>query len=114
MNTADPEISSTAVCVARQPILDRGGRVYGYELLYRAKTDAIDCTASGDLAAARTLSAANQPRQVLDAVVAYEQAQWDEAALGIERLGLPVSTLPEVYADALRWARAMSKTAQSA
>jgi len=44
------------VCVARQPILDQVGRVYGYELLYRAGPDAIDCTAAGDLASARVLS----------------------------------------------------------
>jgi c-di-GMP-related signal transduction protein len=44
------------VCVARQPILDHVGRVYGYELLYRAATDALACTASGDLAGARVLS----------------------------------------------------------
>jgi len=61
IRTADPDISighdaRTAVCVARQPILDRSGRVYGYELLYRAETDATDCTASGDLAGARTFS----------------------------------------------------------
>lgn len=45
-----------SVCVARQPILDHVGRVYGYELLYRAGTDAVDCTAAGDLAGARVLS----------------------------------------------------------
>jgi EAL and modified HD-GYP domain-containing signal transduction protein len=76
-----------------------------------------DALADMPLAAAindALLGTANQPRQVLDAVVAYEQAQWDDAALAIERLGLPVATLPEIYADALRWARAMSKTAQPA
>ncbi len=46
----------TSVCVARQPILDSIGRVFGYELLYRAETTATNCTAPGDLAGARVLS----------------------------------------------------------
>src|SRR5437773_496824 len=48
--------SRNTVCVARQPILDLAGRVYGYELLYRGTADATDCTAEGDLAGARVLS----------------------------------------------------------
>ena len=42
--------------VARQPILDPSGRVFGYELLYRAAADALTCEDSRDLAAARVLS----------------------------------------------------------
>jgi EAL and modified HD-GYP domain-containing signal transduction protein len=42
--------------VARQPILDASGRVFGYELLYRAEADAVSCVDSRDLAAARVLS----------------------------------------------------------
>src|SRR6266498_2810953 len=62
----------TALCVARQPILDHTGRVFGYELLYRGDPVATECLASGDLAGARVLS---------DAVL----------ALGLETLtcGLP-------------------------
>src|SRR5689334_318708 len=48
--------SRNTVCVARQPILDLAGRVYGYELLYRSSSDAAACTADGDTAGARTLS----------------------------------------------------------
>ena len=48
--------SRVTVCVARQPILDLAGRVYGYELLYRSSADATSCTAAGDLAGARVLS----------------------------------------------------------
>jgi c-di-GMP-related signal transduction protein len=48
--------SRNTVCVARQPILDLAGRVYGYELLYRNSSDAASCTADGDTAGARTLS----------------------------------------------------------
>ena len=60
------------------------------------------------------LGTVNRPREVLDAVVAYEQGKWDEAALAMARLQLPVATLPDVYADALRWARELSKTTKSA
>ena len=42
--------------VARQPILDASGQVFGYELLYRAAADAESCVDSRDLAAARVLS----------------------------------------------------------
>jgi EAL and modified HD-GYP domain-containing signal transduction protein len=42
--------------VARQPILDQTGQVFGYELLYRAAADAESCDDPHDLAAARVLS----------------------------------------------------------
>lgn len=42
--------------VARQPILDASGQVFGYELLYRAAADAISCQDPRDMAAARVLS----------------------------------------------------------
>jgi EAL and modified HD-GYP domain-containing signal transduction protein len=45
-----------SVYVARQPILDQAGKVFGYELLYRGAVHDTACTAEGDLAAARVLS----------------------------------------------------------
>jgi EAL and modified HD-GYP domain-containing signal transduction protein len=48
--------SRDGVFVARQPILNRTGQVFGYELLYRAGSDAQFCTTSTDLAASRVLS----------------------------------------------------------
>jgi EAL and modified HD-GYP domain-containing signal transduction protein len=42
--------------VARQPILDAAGHVFGYELLYRAGADATSCQDPHDLAAARVLN----------------------------------------------------------
>jgi EAL and modified HD-GYP domain-containing signal transduction protein len=45
-----------AVYVARQPILDQSGKVFGYELLYRGAVNDTACTVAGDLAAARVLS----------------------------------------------------------
>ncbi|HLB44936.1 MAG TPA: HDOD domain-containing protein [Candidatus Limnocylindrales bacterium] len=44
------------ICVARQPIVDQSGKVFGYELLYRGGTDDTTCTAAGDLAAARVFN----------------------------------------------------------
>lgn len=42
--------------VARQPILDPTGQVFGYELLYRAAADAVSCQDERDTAAARVLN----------------------------------------------------------
>ena len=44
------------VHVARQPILDASGNVFGYELLYRASAKDSTCQGSRDLAAARVLN----------------------------------------------------------
>jgi c-di-GMP-related signal transduction protein len=44
------------VFVARQPILDRSERVFGYELLYRAAATDTSCVAATELAAARVLT----------------------------------------------------------
>jgi len=56
------------------------------------------------------LGTPNQPRHVLDAIVAYEQGHWDDAAAAMDRVQLSMATLPDVYADALHWARGLSKT----
>ena len=47
-----------SVYVARQPILDERGRVFGYELLYRHAPGATSCVADGDLASASVLTGA--------------------------------------------------------
>ena len=44
--------------VARQPILDERGRVFGYELLYRHSAGATACVADGDVASASVLTSA--------------------------------------------------------
>ncbi|MEQ1760213.1 MAG: HDOD domain-containing protein [Vicinamibacterales bacterium] len=54
----------------------------------------------------------NRARQVLDAVIAYERANWDDAAAGAEKAGIALAALPEAYADALRWANEMKQAAQ--
>src|SRR5688572_7962723 len=45
-----------ALHIARQPILNANGAVFGYELLYRAAETDTACTAPGDPAAASVLS----------------------------------------------------------
>jgi c-di-GMP-related signal transduction protein len=55
------------------------------------------------------LGAKNQARTALDGIVAYERGEWDEAGKLIEQLGLEESALPEIYADAVRWARQLSQ-----
>ena len=53
----EPESASRETAhVARQPILDARGRVFAYELLYRATADANSCDGPNDRAAARVLS----------------------------------------------------------
>jgi EAL and modified HD-GYP domain-containing signal transduction protein len=50
--------TTTSFYIARQPILDERGRVFGYELLYRDAIDATACITDGDLASARVLTGA--------------------------------------------------------
>lgn len=49
---------STALYVARQPILDEHGRVYGYELLYRAAAGETTCSVESDFASASVITSA--------------------------------------------------------
>ena len=51
----------------------------------------------------------NPVRCVLDAVVAYENGLWDEAALASHGAGLTPALLADAYAGALRWAREFSR-----
>ena len=49
------------------------------------------------------------PRRVLEAVVAYENGEWDQAAEAAAAAGLSASMLPGAYAGALAWARQFSR-----
>jgi EAL and modified HD-GYP domain-containing signal transduction protein len=49
---------STALYIARQPILDEHGRVFGYELLYRAAPGDASCSLESELASASVLTSA--------------------------------------------------------
>jgi EAL and modified HD-GYP domain-containing signal transduction protein len=50
----------------------------------------------------------NEARHILDAVIAHERAEWDEARAAAGRAGCPDVPLPRIYADALRWTREIS------
>lgn len=56
----------------------------------------------------------NQARVVLDTITAYEQGLWDPASTGAATLGLDADALPLIYADALCWARELSRLSQAA
>ncbi len=49
------------------------------------------------------LNVPGQERSMLDAVIAYERGEWDEAERIALGLGLPAGSLPDAYGDALRW-----------
>ena len=42
---------------------------------------------------------------MLDAVVGYERAEWDQAILTVEHVGPSDTTLPEAYTNALLWSK---------
>ena len=50
--------SQTALYVARQPILDEHGRVFGYELLYRGAANDTACVVRADIASASVITSA--------------------------------------------------------
>ena len=56
---------------------------------------------------AALLGSHNRARTVLDAVVAYEQGQWDQCDTHLLKLGLTVD-MQEIYANALAWARQLT------
>ena len=59
------------------------------------------------------LGASNTTRKALDAIIAYERGEWDAAGELIEQLGIGQSELPNIYADAVRWARQLSQFSAS-
>lgn len=60
------------------------------------------------------LGGRNQARTVLDTIVAHEQGEWDRAGEGAAAIGLEPRALPSIYANALCWARELSRIAEAA
>ena len=60
------------------------------------------------------LGETNDARHVLDAVIAHERGEWDEAASIANQLAVPPDLLPHAYADSLKWARELSQVAAAA
>ena len=80
-------------------------------ILNRPLADALaDLPLSADIRAA-LMGEANTARAVLDVVVAYESGNWDEALEKGQSLGLPEDAAAIAYADALSWARELSRAA---
>jgi len=51
---------------------------------------------------------------VLDAVIAHERGEWDEAARIAATLPVKAERLPAAYADSLKWARELTQVAAAA
>jgi EAL and modified HD-GYP domain-containing signal transduction protein len=80
-------------------------------ILDRPLEEAIaDLPLPADVKAA-LLGGDNVARQILDVVVAYESANWDEALEKARVLGLAEDSPATVYSDALKWARELSRAA---
>ena len=56
----------------------------------------------------------NDARCILDAVIAHERGEWDDAATIATQIPVPSHVLPHAYADALKWARELSQVAKAA
>lgn len=56
----------------------------------------------------------NVARTVLDTVVHYERGEWNAAYAAADRLNINFDLLPDIYADAIRWARDLSDFAAAA
>jgi EAL and modified HD-GYP domain-containing signal transduction protein len=56
----------------------------------------------------------NLAKTVLDTIVHYERGEWDAAYAGTNRLNVNLDLLPDIYADAIRWARDLGEFAAAA
>jgi len=56
----------------------------------------------------------NLARTVLDTIVHYERGEWDAAYADTNRLNVNLDLLPDIYADAIRWARDLGEFAAAA
>jgi c-di-GMP-related signal transduction protein len=56
----------------------------------------------------------NHPRALLDAVIAHERGQWEEAARIAATLSIKPELLPLAYADSLKWARELTRASAAA
>lgn len=82
-------------------------------MLRRPMTEALAEVPVSPAIKAALLGESNTPRLVLDAVVAYERGEWDLAEDAANQALFDPAMLPKAYADALRWARELSRASQS-
>ena len=56
----------------------------------------------------------NVARTVLETVIHYERGEWETAYAGTDQLNVHSDLLPDIYADAIRWARDLGEFAAAA
>lgn len=78
-------------------------------LLGRPMSEVVKELPLDDEIRAALLGTVNQPRQVLDAIVHYEQGHWLESAALTATLDLDEDCLPEAFAAALAWTRTLTR-----
>ena len=83
-------------------------------ILQRPMADALADMPLPALIKDALLGSHNEARAVLDAVVAQERGEWDDAGAAANRAGCPEAALPKIYAEALRWSREISQHAKAA
>jgi EAL and modified HD-GYP domain-containing signal transduction protein len=76
--------------------------------------EAVDQLPLSDTVRKALIGEGNGARCVLDAVIAYERGEWDEAEQMAVSAGIAPDRLPLAYADALKWARELSMTTAAA
>ncbi|MGE3511438.1 MAG: EAL and HDOD domain-containing protein [Vicinamibacterales bacterium] len=81
-------------------------------MLRRPMADALADVPVAPAIRTALLGEPNVPRLVLDAVVAYERGEWDLAEDAANQALFDPAMLPKAYADALRWARELSRAGQ--
>jgi c-di-GMP-related signal transduction protein len=83
-------------------------------MLGRPMAEAVEDLPVPDDVRDALLGEKNSARAVLDAVIAYERGEWDEAVETLGRIGIDPQQLPFAYREALKWAHEMSTTATAA
>lgn len=83
-------------------------------ILRRPMYLAIDDLPLPDMVREALLGRENVARTVLDTIVHYERGNWHAAYAGADRLNINVDLLPDIYADAIRWARDLGDFAAAA
>jgi c-di-GMP-related signal transduction protein len=82
--------------------------------LSRKMADALDNLSLPPSTADALLGRDNKERSVLNAVIAYENGEWDHASQAATSAGVDSAVLPTAYTTALRWAQDISRSGISA
>ena len=72
--------------------------------------DALDNLPLPPSTADALLGRDNKERSVLNAVIAYENGEWDDALQAAANAGVDAAVLPTAYTTALRWAQDISRS----